>query len=205
MKKDDEKMSNTYDERIAKLAVTSRILEEIDMGLSNANRTLVDIRDVDFAKIITAGKASQHLGAAILGGGFTYAGAAAALGSSLGVLGIAAAPGFLGLLGFPLLTPIAIIGYFYKKKKDREKREQQERDLLHAEKLALKKIIEKQSQVILALKRAMEELKRKQKEIEKNIANTINYAKEQEERVEYLETLLKMVNMASEAFEVGVA
>jgi hypothetical protein len=61
-----EKMSKTYDERLAKLAVTSRIIEEVDLGLSNEYRTLHDIPDIEFKKIITAGKSSAHLGAAIL-------------------------------------------------------------------------------------------------------------------------------------------
>lgn len=198
-------MSQTYDERIAKLAVTSRILEEVDLGVTDEKRTLKDISDPDFQKILTASEYSSNLGATILAGGFTYAAAASSMGTSLGVLGLAGATGFLGLLGLPLLGPIAILGYFYKKKKEREKREQQERDLLRAEKLALQKIIKKQTEVIRALKKAMEELSRKHTEVEKNAKNAMNYVKQQEERVEYLERLLKMVNMAGEAFEVSVA
>jgi hypothetical protein len=198
-------MNKTYDERVAKLAVTSRILEEIDLGLSNENRTLNDIHDVEFNKIVKASKSNSTLGTAILAGGFTYASAASVMGGSLGVLGFAGATSFLGLLGLPILGPLAIIGYLYKKKKDREKKEQQERDLHHGEKLALQKIIKKQVEVIHALKKAMEEMKRRQTEVEVNTTKTMDYAKQQEERVEYLERLLQMVNLASEAFEVNVA
>jgi len=35
----------TYDERIAKLAVTGRILEEVDLGLTNEGRTLRGLQE----------------------------------------------------------------------------------------------------------------------------------------------------------------
>ena len=198
-------MSQTYDERIAKLAVTSRIIEEVEIGLKDNNRTLKDIHDDEFKKIIAVSTGKNiGLGAAILAGGLSYAGVATAMGTSLGVLGIAgAASGILGLVGLPLLGPIAIIGYFYKKKKEREVRERQERDLLQG-KVALQKIIKKQVELINELKKAMEELKRRQTEVEHNVKNTMNYAKQQEDRVEYLERLLNMVNMASGAYEAAI-
>ncbi|CAN7766172.1 hypothetical protein LJR153_007266 [Paenibacillus sp. LjRoot153] len=198
-------MTQTYDDRIANLALTGKIVEEIDLGLADCNRTLQDIRDADFKKIITAAKFSPSLAAAILAGGFTSRAAATAMGASLASFGLATgATGLLGLIGLPLL-PIAIIGILYKKKKEKEKREKMERDLLHAEKLALQKIIKKQVEVIQELKKAMEDLNRMHTETASNAAKTKEYANKLEDRVEYLERLIKMVNMAGEAFGVGAA
>jgi len=163
-----------------------------------------DVRCEDFKKIVAASKTSQHLASAILSSGYTYAGAATAMGVSLGMLGVTRVSGILGLLGFPILAPFFLIVRAYKKAKEREKREQQERDLLQAEKVALQKIIKKQSAIIQTLKREMEELHRMQAETETNAVRTMEYAKEKEARIEYLETLLQMVTLAGEAFEVGV-
>ncbi len=146
-------MNKTYDERVAKLAVTSRIIEEVENGLKDPSRTLKDINDIEFKKIVTVSKQNVGLGAAILAGGFTYSGAASAMSASLGVLGIASTSSLLGLLGLPLLGPITLFGLLYKKKKDREKRERQETELLQAEKLALQKIIKNQVKLIEALKK----------------------------------------------------
>ena len=201
-------MNKTYDERLAKLAVSSRIIEEIDLALSNVTRTIRDIKDTNFKKIIVASQTTATLEGAILAGGFTYTTAAAAMGASISVLGIGSGLSLLGLLGLPILGPFAILGlarYMYKKKKEREKNERLEKDLLNAEKLALQKVIKKQIEVIQALKNAMEELGRKQEEVEYNATKTVDYVKQQEERVEYLERLLSMVNMAGEAFLEGAA
>jgi len=201
-------MNKTYDERLAKLAVSSRIIEEIDLALSNVTRTIRDIKDTNFKNIIVASQTTTTLEGAILAGGFTYTTAAAAMGASISVLGIGSGLSLLGLLGLPILGPFAILGlarYMYKKKKEREKNERLEKDLLNAEKLALQKVIKKQIEVIQALKNAMEELGRKQEEVEYNATKTVDYVKQQEERVEYLERLLSMVNMAGEAFLEGAA
>ncbi|SDE47212.1 hypothetical protein SAMN02799630_05416 [Paenibacillus sp. UNCCL117] len=199
-------MSQAYDERVARLAVASRILEEADLALQQKNRTLRDILDTNFRKIITASQTNPKLSGAILAAGFTFGGVATAMGSSLGVLGIVGGgASLLGLVGLPLLGPIGIGIYVYKKIKERQKREQLEKELHHAEKLALQQIIKKQAELIQALKQTMQEAVRKQDEMERNMNQTMNDARRKEERIKYLERLLEMMTQAGEAFGAGAA
>ncbi|MNW28056.1 hypothetical protein D3C74_48650 [compost metagenome] len=197
-------MSQTFDERVAKLAVTSRILEEADLCFKDSSRTLADIKDVQFNKIVKASKTTSNLSGVIVVAGLSYTAAVATMGGSLVTVGIIAGTGsILSLLGLPLLGPFAIIGiagYLFKKK-EREKRERLEKDLQEGEKLALQKIIRKQNSLIQELKKIMQEINQDKDEIKKNMEHTRDYVKQKEERIEYLERLLAMLTMAGDALE----
>lgn len=198
-------MSQTYDERVAKLAVTSRILEEAELCFQDSSRTLSDIKDVQFNKLVQASKTNNKLSGVIVGAGLSYSVAATAMGGSLGALGlVGGGAGVLGLLGLPLLGPLAIFGvagYLLKKKKEKDKREQLERDLQKAEKLALQKIIRKQNELIQELKKTMQEIIRDKDEMKKNMDHLKDFVKQKEARIDYLERLLAMVTMAGDAME----